>query len=107
MAGELLCMYLPKVLNDFLIFFGFVLKEITPQLFARLSSHPEQVVRQQLESLLIMLSKLAPWSIVYPTLVDANTHEKEPTVELQHILACLVINSFFCLFLVCILNTSH
>lgn len=64
-------------------------QEIIPQLFARLSSHPEQVVRQQLESLLVMLAKLAPWSVVYPTLVDANTHEKEPSGELQQILACL------------------
>lgn len=79
------------MINNFLIIFLFFpLKEIIPQLFARLSSHPEQVVRQQLESLLVMLAKLAPWSVVYPTLVDANTHEKEPSGELRQILACLV-----------------
>jgi PI-3-kinase-related kinase SMG-1 len=59
-------------------------------LFARLSSHPEQVVRKQLEGLLMMLAKLSPWSIVYPTLVDVNTNE-EPSEELQHILGCLVM----------------
>lgn len=63
-------------------------QEVTPQLFARLSSHPEQVVRKQLEGLLMMLAKLSPWSIVYPTLVDVNTNE-EPSEELQHILGCL------------------
>ncbi|KAJ6402761.1 hypothetical protein OIU84_014793 [Salix udensis] len=63
-------------------------QEVTPQLFARLSSHPEQVVRKQLEGLLMMLAKLSPWSIVYPTLVDVNTNE-EPPEELQHILGCL------------------
>ncbi|XP_010255040.1 PREDICTED: uncharacterized protein LOC104595829 isoform X1 [Nelumbo nucifera] len=64
-------------------------QEITPQLFARLSSHPEQVVRKQLEGLLMMLAKLSPWSIVYPTLVDINAYEGEPLEELQHILGCL------------------
>ncbi|CAK9179737.1 unnamed protein product [Ilex paraguariensis] len=64
-------------------------QEITPQLFARLSSHPEQVVRKQLESLLVMLAKQSPWSIIYPTLVDVNACEKEPSEELQQILACL------------------
>ncbi|KAK9129994.1 hypothetical protein Sjap_010481 [Stephania japonica] len=64
-------------------------QEITPQLFARLSSHPEQVVRKQLESLLMMLAKLSPSSIVYPTLVDINAYEREPSEELQHILGCL------------------
>lgn len=59
-------------------------------MFARLSSHPEQVVRKQLEGLLMMLAKLSPWSIVYPTLVDVNTNE-EPSEELQHILGCLVM----------------
>ncbi|KAF9684246.1 hypothetical protein SADUNF_Sadunf04G0097900 [Salix dunnii] len=63
-------------------------QEVTPQLFARLSSHPEQVVRKQLEGLLMMLAKQSPWSIVYPTLVDVNTNE-EPSEELQHILGCL------------------
>ncbi|XP_058069212.1 uncharacterized protein LOC131218594 isoform X2 [Magnolia sinica] len=64
-------------------------QEITPQLFARLSSHPEQVVRKQLEGLLMMLAKLSPWSIVYPTLVDVNAYEGEPSEELQHIIGCL------------------
>ncbi|KAI8016538.1 Serine/threonine-protein kinase SMG1 [Camellia lanceoleosa] len=65
-------------------------QEITPQLFARLSSHPEQVVRKLLEGLLVMLAKLSPWSIVYPTLVDVNACEQEPSEELQHIQACLL-----------------
>ncbi|KAL9174074.1 hypothetical protein ABFS82_02G028800 [Erythranthe guttata] len=64
-------------------------QEITPQLFARLSSHPDKVVRKQLETLLVMLAKLSPWSLVYPTLVDANSPEKEPSEELQKILAYL------------------
>ncbi|VFQ78326.1 unnamed protein product [Cuscuta campestris] len=64
-------------------------QEIIPQLFARLCSHPEQVVRKQVESLLVMLSKLSPWSVVYPTLVDVNSCEKEPPEELRQILACL------------------
>ncbi|ERN17677.1 uncharacterized protein LOC18446022 isoform X1 [Amborella trichopoda] len=64
-------------------------QEITPQLFARLSSHPEQVVRKQLEGLLMTLAKLTPWSIVYPTLVDINAYEGEPSEELQRILGCL------------------
>ncbi|XP_059647736.1 uncharacterized protein LOC132294033 [Cornus florida] len=64
-------------------------QEITPQLFARLSSHPEHSVRKLLEGLLLMLAKLSPWSIVYPTLVDVNAYEEEPSEELQHVLACL------------------
>ncbi|KAJ0077716.1 hypothetical protein Patl1_36279 [Pistacia atlantica] len=64
-------------------------QEVTPQLFARLSKHPEQVVRKQLEGLLIMLAKLSPWSIVYPTLVDVNAYEEKPSQELQHVLGCL------------------
>ncbi|KAK4401593.1 Serine/threonine-protein kinase SMG1 [Sesamum angolense] len=64
-------------------------QEITPQLFARLSSHPDKVVRKQLETLLIMLAKHSPWSLVYPTLVDANSPEKEPSEELQNILSFL------------------
>ncbi|MBA0677143.1 hypothetical protein Goari_018564 [Gossypium aridum] len=63
--------------------------DITPQLFARLSSHPEEVVRKQIESLLMMLAKLSPSSIVYPTLVDINAYEEKPSEELQHILGCL------------------
>lgn len=79
----------------------FFLKEITPQIFARLSSHPEQVVRKLLEGLLIMLAKLSPCSIVYPTLVDVNACEQETSEELQHILACLVMHviSYFCCFI--------
>ncbi|GAB2267283.1 Serine/threonine-protein kinase smg1 [Dionaea muscipula] len=61
-------------------------QDIIPQLFARLSSHPEHVIRKQLEGLLMMLAKLTPWSIVYPTLVDINSHDEEPAEELQHIL---------------------
>ncbi|WOG84660.1 hypothetical protein DCAR_0103844 [Daucus carota subsp. sativus] len=64
-------------------------QEITPQLFARLSSHPEHVVRKQLEGMLVMLAKLSPWSVVYPSLVDVNSYEEEPSEELRHILACL------------------
>ncbi|KAJ8572306.1 hypothetical protein K7X08_008817 [Anisodus acutangulus] len=64
-------------------------QEVTPQLFARLSSHPEQAVRKQLETLLVKLAKLSPRSVVYPTLVDANSYEREPSEELQKILACL------------------
>nr|XP_011458374.1 PREDICTED: serine/threonine-protein kinase SMG1-like [Fragaria vesca subsp. vesca] len=64
-------------------------QEVTPQLFARLSSHPEQVVRKQLEGLLMMLAKQSPWSIVYPTLVDVNAYEEKPSEELEHILGCL------------------
>lgn len=67
-----------------------ILKDITPQLFARLSSHPEHVVRKQLEGMLVMLAKLSPWSVVYPSLVDVNSYEEEPSEELQHVLACLV-----------------
>ncbi|CAI9104417.1 OLC1v1003083C2 [Oldenlandia corymbosa var. corymbosa] len=64
-------------------------QEITPQLLARLSCHPEHLVRKQLESLLVRLAKLSPWSILYPALVDANTQEKETSEELLQILACL------------------
>lgn len=70
---------------------------MTPQLFARLSSHPEQVVRKQLEGLLMMLAKLSPWSIVYPTLVDINACDEKPSEELLHILDCVVMKSL-CLF---------
>ncbi|KAJ4815070.1 Serine/threonine-protein kinase SMG1 [Rhynchospora pubera] len=65
-------------------------QEIIPQLFARLSSHPEKVVRKQLEGLLMLLGKLSPCSIVYPTLVNINASEGNPTDELQHILDLLV-----------------
>ncbi|KAF5814367.1 putative non-specific serine/threonine protein kinase [Helianthus annuus] len=64
-------------------------QEVTPQIFARLSSHPEEDVRKQLESILVMLAKQSPWSIIYPTLVDINTSEEDPSEELQRILACL------------------
>nr|XP_019702664.1 serine/threonine-protein kinase SMG1 isoform X2 [Elaeis guineensis] len=64
-------------------------QEITPQLFARLSSHPKQVVRKQLEGLLMMLAKLSPCSIVYPTLVDLNACEGDPSEELQRLFDCL------------------
>lgn len=74
-----------------------ILQEITPQLFARLSSHPEHVVRKQLEALLMMLAKSSPWSIVYPTLVDVNACEGKPSEELQHIMGCLVCVYFLSL----------
>lgn len=64
-------------------------QEITPQLFARLSSHPQREIRMQLEGLLLLLAKLSPWSIVYPTLVDMNNSEGEPSEELQRIFDCL------------------
>ncbi|XP_052179665.1 uncharacterized protein LOC127792986 [Diospyros lotus] len=64
-------------------------QEVTPQLFARLTSHPQQVVRKLLEGLLLMLTKLSPWSVVYPTLADLNASEQRPSEELQHVLACL------------------
>ncbi|KAJ1410449.1 Serine/threonine-protein kinase SMG1 [Sesbania bispinosa] len=64
-------------------------QEVTPQLFARISSHPEQVIRKQLEGLLIMLAKQSPCSIVYPTLVDVNAYEEKPSEELHHVLGCL------------------
>lgn len=65
-------------------------QEITPQLFARLGSHPEPKTRKQLEGLLMMLAKSSPWSIVYPTLVDLNASSEEPPEELEHILDCLM-----------------
>nr|CAB3493297.1 unnamed protein product [Digitaria exilis] len=65
-------------------------QEIIPQLFARLSSHPEKIVRELLESILLKLGKLSPYSIVYPTLVDINACEGEPSEELQHISNFLV-----------------
>uniref|UniRef100_I1PF98 non-specific serine/threonine protein kinase n=1 Tax=Oryza glaberrima TaxID=4538 RepID=I1PF98_ORYGL len=65
-------------------------QEIIPQLFARLSFHPEKIVRKQLESILVKLGKLSPCSIVYPTLVDINACEGEPSDELQRILDFLV-----------------
>ena len=58
---------------------------MTPQIFARLSSHPEEDVRKQLESILAMLAKQSPWSIIYPTLVDINASEEDPSEELQRI----------------------
>lgn len=39
----------------------------------------------------MMLAKQSPWSIVYPTLVDVNAYEENPSEELQHILGCLVM----------------
>lgn len=77
-----------------------LLKDATPQIFARLSSHPEQVVRKLLEGLLMMLAKLSPCSIVYPTLVDVNACEQETSEELQHILACLVMRMSLVIFVV-------
>ncbi|OQU91030.1 hypothetical protein SORBI_3001G097200 [Sorghum bicolor] len=65
-------------------------QEIIPQLFARLSSHPEKIVRELLESILLKLGKLSPCSIVYPTLVDISACEGEPSEELQRISDFLV-----------------
>lgn len=62
---------------------------ITAQLFARLSSHPEPKVRKQLLGLLMALANVSPWVIVYPTLVDFNAFEGNPSEELQHLLGCL------------------
>lgn len=64
-------------------------QEITAQLFARLSSHPEPQVRRQLEGLLMTLAHSSPWAIVYPTLVNLNTSDGEPLAELQRLLGCL------------------
>ncbi|KAM0938032.1 putative non-specific serine/threonine protein kinase [Dioscorea sansibarensis] len=64
-------------------------QEITPQLFARLSSHPKQAIRNQLERLLLMLAKRSPWAVVYPTLVDKTACEGECSEEIQHLLDCL------------------
>ncbi|CAM6124730.1 unnamed protein product [Calypogeia fissa] len=63
---------------------------LTAQLFARLSSHPEVKVRKQLEGLLMSLAHVSPWAIVYPTLVDINACEGQPSEELHRILSCLV-----------------
>lgn len=43
----------------------------------------------------MMLAKLSPWSIVYPTLVDVNAYEEEPSEELQHVVGCLVMEMSF------------
>ncbi|KAH7664951.1 Non-specific serine/threonine protein kinase protein [Dioscorea alata] len=64
-------------------------QEITPQLFARLSSHPKQAIRNQLERVLLMLAKQSPWTVVYPTLVDKTACEGECSEEIQHLLDCL------------------
>ncbi|KAI0503534.1 hypothetical protein KFK09_014468 [Dendrobium nobile] len=60
-------------------------QEITPQLFARLSSHPQQTVRKQIEGILIILAKLSPWSLVFPLLVDINGYEGQSSEELHNI----------------------
>lgn len=65
---------------------------LTAQLFARLSSHPETKVRKQLEALLMSLANVSPWAIVYPTLVDLNACEGQPSEELHRLLSCLVRN---------------
>ncbi|XP_078430572.1 uncharacterized protein LOC144702411 [Wolffia australiana] len=64
-------------------------QEIIPQLFARLTSHPLEEVRKQLEGLLMMLAKHYPWSIVYPALVDANVSDDKTSEELSRVLAYL------------------
>ncbi|KAK8968828.1 Serine/threonine-protein kinase TOR [Platanthera guangdongensis] len=60
-------------------------QEIIPQLFARVSSHPQQAVRKHIEGLLMILAKLSPCSIVYPLLVNLNAYEGQSVVELQNI----------------------
>ncbi|XP_024528271.1 serine/threonine-protein kinase SMG1 [Selaginella moellendorffii] len=64
-------------------------KEITPQLFACVSSHPEAKVRKQLEGLLMSLANVYPWAIVYPTLVHFNASEGQSSEELERILNSL------------------
>ncbi|XP_074275372.1 uncharacterized protein LOC141599291 [Silene latifolia] len=66
-------------------------QELTPQLFARLGSHPEPKTRKQLEGLVMSLAKSTPWSVVYPTLVDVNASDDGPSEELQRILDCLMM----------------
>ena len=41
------------------------------------------------------LAKSSPWSVVYPTLVDVNASDEEPPEELQRILDCLVITTYY------------
>ena len=43
----------------------------------------------------MMLAKLSPWSRVYPTLVDVNAYEEEPSEELQRLVGCLVMGMPF------------
>ena len=70
------------------------MQDIIPQLFSRLSSHPQQEVREELERLLMMLAESSPWSIVYPALVDANASNTKSPEELSRIVACLVLKVF-------------
>ncbi|KAG0475892.1 hypothetical protein HPP92_012733 [Vanilla planifolia] len=64
-------------------------QEITPQLFAQLRSHPKKAVREKVQSLLMILAKISPCSIVYPLLVDVNTFEGQSSEELQSIYSYL------------------
>ncbi|KAL0384148.1 UNVERIFIED_CONTAM: putative serine/threonine-protein kinase smg1 [Sesamum radiatum] len=73
-----------------LVNYGVELKDILEPALSKVPLLPWQVVRKQLETLLIMLAKTFSMVFVYPTLVDANSPEKEPSEELQNILSfCL------------------
>lgn len=65
-------------------------QEVTAQLFARLTNHPEPQVRKQLEDLLMTLAHSSPWAIVYSVLVNLSTSDGEPSAELQRLLGCLL-----------------
>ncbi|KAH7438500.1 hypothetical protein KP509_04G017600 [Ceratopteris richardii] len=65
-------------------------QEITAQLFARLSNHPESEVRKQLENLLMNLALSSPWAIVYSVLMSLSTSDGEPAAEVQRLLGCLM-----------------
>ncbi|KAI5077935.1 hypothetical protein GOP47_0007759 [Adiantum capillus-veneris] len=65
-------------------------QEITDQLFARLTNHPEAQVRKQLENLLMSLARSSPWAVVYSVLMKLNTADGEPAAELQRLLGCLL-----------------
>ncbi|MCO5549966.1 hypothetical protein L7F22_003443 [Adiantum nelumboides] len=65
-------------------------QEITAQLFARLTNHPEPQVRKQLENLLMSLARSSPWAIVYSVLMKLNTADGEPAAEIQRLLGCLL-----------------
>jgi len=76
------------------------MQEIIPQLFSRLSSHPQKEVREELEGLLMMLAKKSPWCIVYPALVDANASSGKSSEELGRLVACLVQILFLFLWII-------
>lgn len=55
----------------------------------------------------MMLAKQSPWSIVYPTLVDANAYAEKPSEELQHIMGCLVMKFTFLYLLKIFVHLVH